>query len=77
MADRKYPKNCAVVIGPGRRPANVVRHGRDSGGIYTTVRFDDGTTDDYHRSALHDPTAEELRRWPSSLWGLTRSTGRR
>jgi hypothetical protein len=32
--------------------AVVVRHGRDAGGIYTRVRFDDGREENWHCSSL-------------------------
>lgn len=35
----------------------VIKHGRDSGGIYTRVRLDDGTVNDWHRSYIYPEQA--------------------
>jgi hypothetical protein len=45
---KKYPIGSRVeVLDNG--PATVLRHGRDTGGVYTEVRHDDGTIRQYHR----------------------------
>ena len=50
MSDTRFPIGALVSV--GARPARVVHHGRDDGGVYTRVRFDDGTEEDYHRSCI-------------------------
>jgi hypothetical protein len=47
------PKGCPTT----ERLATVVRHGRDNGGVYTRVRFEDGTEQDWLRTALRKVTS--------------------
>ena len=49
------PMKCPVTSAP----AVVVRHGRDSGGVYTRVRFEDGREEDWHRASITAAGARE------------------
>ncbi len=49
---RKLPVGTVVHPHDEARNAVVVHHGRDQGGIYTRVRFEDGEEKDYHRAGL-------------------------
>lgn len=51
MAETRYLIGQVVRDGNGRN-ARVMRHGRDSAGVYTEVRYLNGATERWHRSSL-------------------------
>ncbi len=46
---RSCPERLVGVI---EREGVVEKHGRDTSGLYTRVRFPNGTAEDFHRSLL-------------------------
>ena len=58
----KYPVGSRVSVADLEpRLATVVRHGRDVNGVYTVVRFDDGTEAAYNRTWLADAALDAYR----------------
>jgi hypothetical protein len=52
-ADKPFAGELIFVDEEGRNiPVKRVRNGRDSGGVYTEIEFEDGTREKVHRSAL-------------------------
>lgn len=63
VLDRKLPagSRCEVRSCFSNEPIHrgvVIKNGRDAGGIYTRVRSDDGSTDDWHRSYIYPEQSE-------------------
>ena len=54
----KHRIGTRVFVTFNMREGVVMAHGRDTGGVYSRVRFDDGTEGDYHREYLVAVKAE-------------------
>lgn len=72
MADKRYSSGMRVLWRDGagsRRPAAVVRHGRDRDGTYTEIELEDGRRVKAHRSQLEIDVLANLDRLRASHTG--------